>query len=962
MDLFKLAGNIVVDGKEAIASIKQVEDRADSAAGKMKEKFKSSMQTLGKWAKRGAAVGGAAMAGLAATGVREFASFEKGMREAFTLIPDASEEMRDDLTEDIKDVGEEYGFLADDTVPALYQALSAGIPSDNVMDFMDQAAQSARAGVTDLQTSVDTLSSVVNAYGTDVINAQEASDILFTTVKEGKTTFPELGSSIANVTPLASNLGVAFEDIGAAIATMTKQGLDSQKTTNYLRRLLQELSQQGMDAFEAFEKAAGQTFPQFIEQGGNLGEALQIMTEHADNTDQNLGDMFGRVQAGQAAMMLTGANMEEFTKNIDEMGGAAGATKEAYKEMSDSLQQTLDELRVWWQNNQIEIGEALKGELQDLLDWLESNEDDLEEMLVGTFEGLIDAFQWIVENRQKTVDAIKAIGVAFTSWKIAALTGNLWGLAAALAAVTGIAISDYIKDMKEYGDFRGEVGESFKDAQQTWEDLDDNQKRILSNYRSVLQKLESAEEDAVNLSDEQIERLKKQKEYLEERLEALEVTQKVVNKYTGTEEELAEEMGDTDKNLASLKNTISELDDETEDYFGTTAGDEDQQFDFDEEDHKEYLDEMDTPTKDLEQNILDLDSLLSGEDGLEGAFEGVSEARKKAWAEDKNLKQIIREEKEETDEATESVEQLERGYGDTAETLEGGLVPGTEEYDQRLKELGIRLTEAEKKEKDALEIKEDRIEELDKEIAKHEALGEEYDETEMRTRAYKDIIEKLIDAELKGTEVYDKLIAKLKGLQDTTDDLKVSWDGFAEDLEDNISSTLTNMITDFENFGDHLDSFFDSLTRNIIKRYTDKWAKMIVKNIPVPGGGDGSGGGINWGSIIETGINWFASAQEGAKITGETLIRAGDNKSGEEVVLPLDQGVMSELAGNITESMKKRGGGGDIGEVHVYQVEGMSDRAFVDGVQRNADSVKAQILDAVSNNESLRRELRRALA
>src|SRR5258707_1301082 len=83
----------------------------------------------------------------------------------------------------------------------------------------------AVGGVTSLETAVDGISSTVNAYGDKVITATQASDLMFTAVKVGKTTFDELSKSLFNVNPAAAALGVKFQDVTAALASMTAQGV-----------------------------------------------------------------------------------------------------------------------------------------------------------------------------------------------------------------------------------------------------------------------------------------------------------------------------------------------------------------------------------------------------------------------------------------------------------------------------------------------------------------------------------------------------------------------------------------------------------------------------------------------------------------------------------------------------------------------------------------------------------------
>ncbi len=122
----------------------------DKTKGAFNSAFKN-IQGLGKAAGMavvgGAAVAGAAIAGLAIKGVTSFIAFEDQMNEVFTLLPGISETAMDQMSRQVLDVSEDMGRLPEEVIPALYQALSAGVPPDNVFDFLETAHQAALGGV-----------------------------------------------------------------------------------------------------------------------------------------------------------------------------------------------------------------------------------------------------------------------------------------------------------------------------------------------------------------------------------------------------------------------------------------------------------------------------------------------------------------------------------------------------------------------------------------------------------------------------------------------------------------------------------------------------------------------------------------------------------------------------------------------------------------------------------------------
>jgi TP901 family phage tail tape measure protein len=285
----------------------------------------------------GGAVAGAGLAvGSFVTGsLSSFGEFETGMNEVFTLMPGITDEAMGDMTGQVKDFAKEMGVLPEEVVPALYQAISAGVPPGNVFEFLETSQKAAEGGVTDLTTAVDGISSVVNAYGDNISGATEASDLMFTAVKLGKTDMEQLSGSLFNVVPTAAALGVGFGDVTAAIAAMTAQGTPTSVATTQMRQAFVELSKDGGVTADLFKDLTGKTFKQFIDGGGNTADALDILAEHAADSGVGINDLFGSVEAGAAALALTGTGAETFRNNLAEMDASAGATQTAYDRMGE---------------------------------------------------------------------------------------------------------------------------------------------------------------------------------------------------------------------------------------------------------------------------------------------------------------------------------------------------------------------------------------------------------------------------------------------------------------------------------------------------------------------------------------------------------------------------------------------------------------------------------------------------
>lgn len=384
------------------------------------------------------------MAGIAAIGyaTNEAAEFDANMREVFSLMPGMTQEAMSTMTEQVKAFSTEVGISSSEVVPALYEALSAGVPAENVFDFMRVASVASIGGVTSLDTAVDGLTSVVNAYGAANISTQEAADQMFVAVKLGKTTFEELSASLYHVIPTAASLGVEFGDVSAALATMTAVGVPTKVATTQLRMMMIELSKAGGETSDMFKEVAGTSFTDFIAKGGNVQEALQLMEEHAQETGVGIADLFSSVDAGAAALSLTGQSTDMFSKSLAEMETSAGSAAAAFEIMDEGPARALERLKGELQLLVVEIGEAFLPILKD--DLIPIIRDDLMPFIQDTVIPLIkqvaEWFHNLDPGMQKVILAAGGILMALGPMLMffGQLVAIIPALSAAWTAITGL--------------------------------------------------------------------------------------------------------------------------------------------------------------------------------------------------------------------------------------------------------------------------------------------------------------------------------------------------------------------------------------------------------------------------------------------------------------------------------------------------------------------------------------------
>ena len=341
-----------------------------------------------------AIIGLGALAAGATKSVTEANDLAIGLRELVTLTGDTGDVANATFGEFqtlIADVSNEFGIAQSVLTGGLYQALSAGVPKDNALKFMQVASQAAIAGVTDVETAVDGLSTIINAFGLDTEDAQAVADSMFAAVKGGKTTFEELSASMFNVAPAAAAAGISFDEVNAAIATMTSAGVPTAQATTQIRAAMVGLQKPSEDLDAIFQDLGYNSAQTAIEEEG-LAFALDAVKDASGGSNGKLQELLGSVEAVSAVNILAGTGAEKFASELERQSDAAGSVQDAFDEIDKS--RVLERQGVAFENMGIAIGNILLPAIEFLLPILTSFTDWASEnagvvvVLAGVFAAL----------------------------------------------------------------------------------------------------------------------------------------------------------------------------------------------------------------------------------------------------------------------------------------------------------------------------------------------------------------------------------------------------------------------------------------------------------------------------------------------------------------------------------------------------------------------------------------------
>lgn len=276
------------------------------------------------------------------------ARFEKTFAEVRTLI-DESKIATEDIKASLLGLPPILGS-AEELTKALYQAISAGAEPAAAIGLVTTAAKLAAAGLTSTFAAVDILTTAINAYGLAATEAARLSDILFKTVELGKTTVDALAGSLGVVIPFAAQLGISFEDLTAAVATLTKGGLDTRIAVTALRGAFVGFIKQA-DAF----RDVGVDILKVVSEEGLIG-AFRALKDVTGGNIEAIKELIPDARALTAVLALTGVQFEEFVRIQALVSQATGATDIAFEKQAETFSLRATELRNTFERLKIAIG------------------------------------------------------------------------------------------------------------------------------------------------------------------------------------------------------------------------------------------------------------------------------------------------------------------------------------------------------------------------------------------------------------------------------------------------------------------------------------------------------------------------------------------------------------------------------------------------------------------------------
>ena len=249
---------------------------------------------------------------------------------------------------------------------ASYDVASAGFTdAAEASQVLEASALGAVGGMSDLGTVSDAVTSVLNAYGLEADKATKIVDGFIQTQNDGKIIVDQYARQIGRIAPTAKSAGISLDELNAAIATITAQGVPVEQTFTGLNQAIVSILKPTKEA-EKIAKELGISFNAAALESKGFGGILEDIAKSDATTDQ-LAKLFGSVEAMKAVFPLINDDLVKFNENLLNQSEASGVALAATEEFQDTLSQQFSNLVNQIGNLVRVLDKALGPALKDIL-------------------------------------------------------------------------------------------------------------------------------------------------------------------------------------------------------------------------------------------------------------------------------------------------------------------------------------------------------------------------------------------------------------------------------------------------------------------------------------------------------------------------------------------------------------------------------------------------------------------
>ena len=429
-----MAKNLASINFRLLANIKDFSSKLQNAERGLK-RFGKKMKKTGQNMSRNLT---APLVGLGIGAAKVAADFESSFSKIENLVGISEGEV-EKFKKSVLNLSGKTAKSPKELADALFFVTSAGLRGSDALEALEASAKASAIGMGETAVVADAVTSVMNSYGSEVMSAGRATDILTGLVRAGKVEAEEIAPVIGKVVATASQLGISFEEVAASMATFTRLGVPAAEAATGLRAIMNstiKTTDQSRDAL----KSIGLTFDDLRKKirGDGLANTLIFLTKAFEGNLEGLGALIPNVRALGAVMGTAGAQGETYKEILNDISNSTGIVDEGFTKVSETASFKFKQAMADLVAVGIQIGNILLPPLIAVLDKLKEWTTAFMNLSTGTKQVIV-----IVAGLVAAIGPLLAL-IGFMSLGLAALGPVFVAVAAEFAILKFAIISNPI--------------------------------------------------------------------------------------------------------------------------------------------------------------------------------------------------------------------------------------------------------------------------------------------------------------------------------------------------------------------------------------------------------------------------------------------------------------------------------------------------------------------------------------
>lgn len=380
-------------------------------------------------------------------GIKTAAELEQSLKNVQVALGNVSNADMGRLDSAIRNVGTSTEFSSGQIAKVAESLAKAGNDASAILDgkMLPAVAALASATGTDLQTSVTGVVQAMAVWGPTMVDASiamtdasRAADILTVAANQSSADIGDIIAGMRSLGPVASQLGVSFDEAAAAIAVFTNAGLSGADAGISIARGIQNLNDASSEARELMNELGITVFDvhgKFVgleSLFGQLSNSLQGMTQQQQQTA--IATLFGAEAQDVFALAVA--------QGVDPLHAIVEAMQEQGVAMDQAAAKT-DTLQGAWDRLKESASTALGGLAGGFVTPLT--------MLATVIDTVVSAFSSLPGAVQQGIGLLVGVGgaaiAAVSAFNLASmavgrfggLVGNVTGLSSMIAKLQQLA-------------------------------------------------------------------------------------------------------------------------------------------------------------------------------------------------------------------------------------------------------------------------------------------------------------------------------------------------------------------------------------------------------------------------------------------------------------------------------------------------------------------------------------------